>query len=63
MCSTAVVKDKTDFLKEAELMKRFASPWHINVLRLLGVVTQDEPMMIILEYMENGDLRSFLRRR
>eukprot|EP00045_Choanoeca_perplexa_P016726 m.229631 g.229631 ORF g.229631 m.229631 type:complete len:1594 (+) comp17343_c0_seq1:69-4850(+) len=62
MCSTAVVKDKTDFLKEAELMKRFASPWHINVLRLLGVVTQDEPMMIIVEYMENGDLRSFLRR-
>ena len=54
--------DKNEFLKEATLMKRFSDPHHPNVVRLLGVVTQCEPLMIITEFMSNGDLRSFLRK-
>ncbi|EDQ85058.1 uncharacterized protein MONBRDRAFT_12183 [Monosiga brevicollis MX1] len=61
LCSSKAAKEKNDFLEEANLMKRFAKPWHPNVLRLLGVVTQEEPMMIILENMANGDLLGFLR--
>lgn len=56
------VADKNAFLKEAEIMKRFSDPWHPNVIRLLGVITQSEPLMIITEFLSNGDLQSFLRK-
>ncbi len=35
---------------------------HENVIRLLGVCFQTEPLLIVLEYMANGDLKTFLRR-
>ena len=35
---------------------------HPNVLGLLRVVTKSEPILVILPYMPNGDLRGFLRR-
>eukprot|EP00051_Salpingoeca_urceolata_P009238 m.112831 g.112831 ORF g.112831 m.112831 type:complete len:1600 (+) comp16204_c0_seq1:123-4922(+) len=54
--------DRNEFLAEADLMKKFAKPYHRNVLRLLGVVTQREPLMIITEIMANGDLKDFLRK-
>ena len=34
-----------------------------HVLRLLGVVSAGDPVLVIMELMENGDLKSFLRRR
>ena len=33
---------------------------HNNVVRLHGVVTEEENMMIVLEYMPKGDLRDIL---
>ena len=33
---------------------------HNNVVQLHGVVTEEENMMIVLEYMSKGDLREFL---
>ena len=33
---------------------------HNNVIRLHGVVTEEENMMIVLEYMPKGDLRDVL---
>ena len=33
---------------------------HNNVIRLHGVVTEEENMMIVLEYMPRGDLRDVL---
>ena len=32
------------------------------MIRLLGVCFQTEPLLIVLEYMANGDLKTFLRR-
>lgn len=34
---------------------------HSNILRLLGVCLLNEPHYLILELMEGGDLRSYLR--
>jgi tyrosine-protein kinase TXK len=34
---------------------------HENVVRLLGVCFQTKPLLIILEFMSNGDLKTFLR--
>eukprot|EP00049_Salpingoeca_infusionum_P013696 m.255857 g.255857 ORF g.255857 m.255857 type:complete len:1647 (+) comp15510_c1_seq1:574-5514(+) len=59
---TLSAQEKNDFLREAELMKKFSDPHHNNVVRMLGVVTQDEPLLIITEYMANGDLKNFLRK-
>jgi serine/threonine protein kinase len=53
-----VQKDaKTDFFKEVRVMSRLQ---HENVVRLLGV-RQDDPICMIVEYMENGDLNQFLK--
>ena len=49
--------DKKNFLGEAHLLLQFTHP---NVLSMLGVVTIDDPVMIIFPFMKNGDLRSFL---
>jgi len=49
--------DKKNFLGEANMLLQFNHP---NVLTLLGVVTIDEPVLIIIPFMKNGDLRSFL---
>ncbi|XP_077998531.1 ephrin type-B receptor 1-B-like [Glandiceps talaboti] len=54
----ANVKDKNDFLTEASIMGQFDDP---NVIRLEGVVTKSRPVVIIIEYMENGSLDTFLR--
>jgi len=49
--------DKLRFLQEAAIMCQFD---HENVIKLYGVVTE-APVMIVLEYMSRGDLRSLLR--
>ena len=33
---------------------------HPNVLALAGVVTIEEPILVIIPFMENGDLQSLL---
>ena len=41
-------------------MGQFDNP---NVIKLYGVVTVVEPVMIVMEYMENGSLYYYLRVR
>ncbi|XP_030576864.1 ephrin type-A receptor 7 isoform X3 [Archocentrus centrarchus] len=60
-------KQRRDFLCEASIMGQFDHP---NVVHLEGVVTRDavikgadgKPVMIVIEYMENGSLDAFLRK-
>lgn len=54
----ATPEDKLDFIAEANLMKRFK---HRNVISLLGVCMQDEPLYIIVELMSNGSMKDYLR--
>ncbi|XP_025998898.1 ephrin type-A receptor 7 isoform X2 [Astatotilapia calliptera] len=52
-------KQRRDFLCEASIMGQFDHP---NVVHLEGVVTRGKPVMIVIEYMENGSLDAFLRK-
>ena len=51
-------KQRNDFLSEASIMGQFTHP---NVIKLYGVVTVVEPVMIVMEFLENGSLYRFLR--
>lgn len=51
-------KTRKSFEKEMKFMSQLD---HINVLRLLGLNSSDQPFMA-MEYMENGDLSQFLRK-
>ena len=50
---------KNDFVKEATHMNQFDHP---NILKLLGVCFDKEPLCLIFEYMDLGDLNNYLRK-
>ena len=50
---------KEDFRSETQLLSQLNDP---NIVRLLGIVARHEPLAMLLEYMEHGDLYQFLRR-
>ncbi|XP_050406861.2 leukocyte tyrosine kinase receptor [Patella vulgata] len=47
-----------DFLMEAVIISKFSHP---NIVSFIGVCFDKEPRFIILELLEGGDVRSFLR--
>ena len=47
------------FMAEAAIMQAIDGPH--NIVRLLGLVTTEAPFLMIMELMENGDLKSVLR--
>ncbi|XP_039204914.1 discoidin domain-containing receptor 2 isoform X1 [Crotalus tigris] len=51
---------RNDFLKEIKIMSKLKDP---NIIRLLAVCITDDPLCMITEYMENGDLNQFLSRQ
>ncbi|XP_078617341.1 proto-oncogene tyrosine-protein kinase ROS-like isoform X1 [Branchiostoma floridae x Branchiostoma japonicum] len=53
----ATDQEKGDFLKEAHLMSQFK---HANIVALRGVCLDNNPQYIILELMDQGDLKSYL---
>lgn len=52
--------ERMEFLNEASVMKSFSNCHH--VVKLLGVVSRGEPPLVVMELMENGDLKKFLYR-
>ena len=50
----------TAFLKEADKMKKLR---HQNIVRLYGVCTIDDPILIVIEYLGGGCLLDFLHSR
>lgn len=56
---SATSKERDSFLIEASVMKQFNTN---HVVRLLGVVSQGDPTLVIMELMANGDLKGYLRR-
>ncbi|KAK7866791.1 hypothetical protein R5R35_004211 [Gryllus longicercus] len=54
----ATDRERSEFLNEASVMKAFNTH---HVVRLLGVVSQGQPVLVIMELMANGDLKTFLR--
>ncbi|GAB6019021.1 neurotrophic tyrosine kinase, receptor, type 1 [Chamberlinius hualienensis] len=49
---------KEDFEREAELLTNLQ---HENIIKFYGVCVDKDPMLMIFEYMELGDLNSYLR--
>ncbi|GCC18111.1 hypothetical protein chiPu_0020727 [Chiloscyllium punctatum] len=58
--SDATTTARNNFLKEMKIMSRLKDP---NIIRLLGVCIRDNPLCMVTEYMENGDLNQFLSQR
>ncbi len=56
----ASIRDRIEFLQEASIMKAFNCN---HIVRLLGVVSQGQPTLVVMELMERGDLKTFLRSR
>ncbi|XP_078313794.1 insulin-like peptide receptor isoform X3 [Crassostrea virginica] len=54
----AAHRERMEFLNEASRMKAFSCN---HVVRLLGVVSEGQPALLIMELMEKGDLKNFLR--
>ncbi len=50
---------RKDFLSEAQMLAAFD---HSNVMGLLKVVTKSEPVLVIIPFMVNGDLKHYLKR-
>ena len=48
---------RADFHKEIKIMSQLKDP---NIVRVIGVCTQEEPLCMIVEYMKYGDLNQFL---
>ncbi|XP_066543282.1 epithelial discoidin domain-containing receptor 1 isoform X2 [Amia ocellicauda] len=58
--SDATKNARNDFLKEVKILSRLKDP---NIIRLLGVCVRDDPLCMVTEYMESGDLNQFLCHR
>ncbi len=49
---------KIRFFAEASMLHRLR---HENIISLVGVCSQSYPLLLVMEYMEQGDLKSYLR--
>uniref|UniRef100_A0A665TB29 Tyrosine-protein kinase n=1 Tax=Echeneis naucrates TaxID=173247 RepID=A0A665TB29_ECHNA len=49
---------KSKFLMEARILKQYDHP---NIVKLIGVCTQKQPIYIIMELVQGGDFLTFLR--
>jgi serine/threonine protein kinase len=56
----ATVISRMEFLNEGSVMKTFNDAHH--VIKLLGIVSRGQPPLVVMELMERGDLKSYLRR-
>ncbi|KAG8598220.1 hypothetical protein GDO81_002529 [Engystomops pustulosus] len=51
---------KIKFLSEARILKQYD---HVNIVKLIGVCTQRQPIYIVMELVPGGDFLTFLRKR
>lgn len=52
--------DREDLMSELEMMKKLKP--HPHVIKLMGCVTESDPILIIIEYVPYGDLLGYLRK-
>ncbi|CAH3159732.1 unnamed protein product [Porites evermanni] len=57
----ATEEDKRQLVREIELMKEVGT--HRNIVSMLGYWIQSHPIMLIMEYVPNGDLLQWLRNK
>ena len=54
----ALLTAEREFQREAELLTRLC---HDNIIRFYGVCDDGKFQMLVLEYMQNGDLNKYIR--
>ena len=59
--ASATGRERSDFLGEIEMMKKIAEGMNPHVVNMVGCVTIQEPLCLILEFVPHGDLLSYLR--
>ena len=58
-CRSEHIPEAQQFLAEAKILKQYDHP---NIVRLLGVCADKEPVFIVMELMPGGDFLHFLRK-
>ncbi|XP_078379478.1 tyrosine-protein kinase receptor Tie-1-like isoform X3 [Oculina patagonica] len=58
--ANAAESDRKDLLSELELIKKLKP--HPHVIKLMGCVTETDPMLVLIEYVPFGDLLGYLRK-
>ena len=53
--------EHADFKSEIKLTKEIG--FHKNIMNMIGCSTIKAPLCLVVEYMANGDLLNFLRKR
>ena len=64
MCShsdNASGAEKRDFVLEIDMMKKITAGGNSHVVNMLCAVTIQEPLCIVSEYVEHGDLLEYLK--
>ncbi|XP_078379588.1 proto-oncogene tyrosine-protein kinase receptor Ret-like [Oculina patagonica] len=56
----ALESDRKDLLSELELMKKLKP--HPHVIKLMGCVTETDPLLVLIEYAPFGNLLGYLRK-
>ncbi|KAJ8953791.1 hypothetical protein NQ317_010766 [Molorchus minor] len=51
-------KEKKDFYRDVRILAALEDP---NIARVLGICSQDEPLCVVMEYLDHGDLCQFLK--
>ncbi|XP_013161656.1 PREDICTED: tyrosine-protein kinase Fps85D isoform X3 [Papilio xuthus] len=60
-CRVALPEEqKRTFLQEGRILKQYQHP---NIVRLIGIAVQKQPIMIVMELVPGGSLLTFLRTR
>ena len=52
--------ERKDFVNEIDMMKTVAKGSNPHVVSLIGCVTVEEPLCLIIEYLKYGDLLNYL---
>ena len=54
-------EEKQLFIDEINVMKRVSDDNNPHVLKMLGCVTATNPMMLVLQFVPQGNLKNYLR--
>lgn len=56
----ATPEEMNDFIKEITMFKYLG--YHPNIVKLIGYCTTQQPLCMVMEYLANGDLATYLRK-
>uniref|UniRef100_A0A146LSE5 Discoidin domain-containing receptor 2 n=3 Tax=Lygus hesperus TaxID=30085 RepID=A0A146LSE5_LYGHE len=58
LLNSATEKEKADFDRDVRILGALED---VNIARVLGVCSRDDPICVVMEYLDHGDLTQFLK--